>query len=68
MSAAMRLAAGQPDAVGAPPCTMIWLDFGVAAHRAALPFDQLDQAAHQPAGAAHREMHAPALFQMAIRP
>src|SRR4051812_23676510 len=32
-------------------------------HFTALPFDQLDHSVDQPAGAAHREMNAPMLFE-----
>ena len=45
------------------PCVrarVICATVGAAADGAALPFDQPDQALHQAAGAAHREVHAPA--------
>jgi hypothetical protein len=40
------------------------LDFRVVADRAALAFDQVDQAGYHRTGAAHGEMHAPAPLQI----
>jgi len=53
-----RLAAGEPDADGAPVLDQDLGDGGFAADLAALIFDQPDQAGDEAVGAAHREVNA----------